>query len=65
MPNNIKILLMTSAGGNTATLDSTDGNLDTTAVSTSIVFNAIGEAVTLVYNGTKWFPISALGATIS
>ena len=56
---------MTSAGGNTATLDSTDGNLDTTAVSTSIVFNAIGEAVTLVYNGTKWFPISALGATIS
>ena len=61
----IKILLMTSAGGNTATLDKTDGNLDTTAVSTSIVFNAIGESVTLVWSGSKWFPINALGATIT
>ena len=61
----IKILVMTSAGGNTATLDKTDGNLDTTAVSTSIVFNAIGESVTLVWSGSKWFPINALGATIT
>ena len=61
----IKILLMTTAGGNTATLDSADGNLDTTAVSTSIVFNAIGESVTLVWSGSKWFPINALGATIT
>ena len=60
----LKILTMTVAG-NDATLTQANGNLDSTAVPTSIVFNAVGESVTLVSTGSAWIPISSLGATIS
>ena len=48
--------------GNDATLDATDGNL---GGASSIVFNAIGESVTLLYNGTKWVIVGQYGVTIS
>ena len=60
----LKILTMTVAGSD-ATLTQSDGNLDSTAVPTSIVFNAVGESVTLVSTGSAWIPTSSLGATIS
>jgi hypothetical protein len=60
----LKILTMTVAGSD-ATLTQANGNLDSTAVPTSIVFNAVGESVTLVSTGSAWIPISSLGATIS
>ena len=60
----MKIITMNTAG-NAATMTAANGNLNTTAVSTSIVWDAVGESVTLVYDGSKWFPISSIGATIS
>jgi hypothetical protein len=60
----IKHVIMTVAGS-AATMTNTNGNLDTTAVSTSIVFDAVGECATLIYTGSKWIPISVIGATIS
>lgn len=59
-----KTITMTVAG-NDATMSQTGGNLDATAVPTSIVWNAVGESVTLVYTGTAWIPTSVVGATIS
>ena len=59
----IKHIIMTVAG-NAATLSTSNGNLDT-SVSTSIVFDAVGENATLIYNGSKWSVMSARGATIS
>ena len=59
-----KIIIMTVAGNN-ATMTQSNGNLNSTNVSTSIVFNAVGESVVLVYNGSNWNVVSVNGATIS
>ena len=59
-----KIIIMTVAGNN-ATMTQSNGNLNSTNVSTSIVFNAVGESVVLVYNGSNWNVVSSNGATIS
>ena len=59
-----KMIVMTVAGSD-ATLTQSNGNLDSGAVATSIVWNAVGESVTLVYTGSKWIPVTSLGATIS
>ena len=42
-----------------------NGNLNSTNVSTSIVFNDVGESVILIYNGSNWNVVSVNGATIS
>lgn len=60
----IKHIIMTVAG-NDATMTNTNGNLDTSAVATQILFNAVGESATFIYTGSKWIPISVIGATIS
>lgn len=60
----MKTITMITAGNN-ATLATGGGNLLSGAVSTSIVWNAIGESCTLVFNGSKWIPVSVIGATIS
>ena len=59
----IKIIIMEVAG-NAATMTASNGNLQ---VSTSIVWDAVGEAVILVYSATlsKWVVVSAQGATVS
>ena len=51
-----------TVAGNDATLDNTNLN-----VSTSIVFNAVGEAATLVFDSTtgKWNIVGFQGATVS
>ena len=59
-----KIIIMTVAGYN-ATMTQSNGNLNSTNVSTSIVFDAVGESVILVYNGANWNVVSVNGATIS
>ena len=59
-----KIIIMTVAGNN-ATMTQSNGNLNSTNVSTSIVFNAVGESVILIYNGSNWNVVSVNGATIS
>ena len=59
-----KIIIMTVAGNN-ATMTQSNGNLNSTNVSTSIVFNAVGESVVLVYNGSNWNVVSSNGATVS
>ena len=59
-----KIIIMTVAGNN-ATMTQSNGNLNSTNVSTSIVFNAVGESVILIYNGSNWNVVSSNGATIS
>ena len=63
-PGQVKTFVMTTAG-NDATLSQSLGNLNSTAVSTSIVFNAVGETATLVYADGAWIPTSSIGATIS
>ena len=60
----MKTITMITAGNN-ATLATGGGNLLSGAVSTSIVWNAVGESCTLVFNGSKWIPVSVIGATIS
>ena len=59
-----KIIIMTVAGNN-ATMTQSNGNLNSTNVSSSILFNAVGESVVLVYNGSNWNVVSSNGATIS
>tara|TARA_Y100001936_G_scaffold50233_1_gene48780 strand:- start:451 stop:1362 length:912 start_codon:yes stop_codon:yes gene_type:complete len=59
-----KIIIMTVAGNN-ATMTQSNGNLNSTNVSSSILFNAVGESVILVYNGSNWNVVSVNGATIS
>ena len=59
-----KIIIMTVAGNN-ATMTQSNGNLNSTNVSSSILFNAVGESVILVYNGSNWNVVSSNGATIS
>ena len=58
----VKIISMHTAG-NAATLDISDGNL--AGMSTSIVWDAVGESVKLLYNGTKWVVVGQFGVTIS
>mgnify|MGYP001444349626 CR=1 FL=1 len=58
----VKIISMHTAG-NAATLDTTDGNLG--GVGSSIVFDAIGEGVVLLYTGAKWVVVGQYGVTIS
>ena len=41
-----------TVNGNNATMTQSNGNLNSTNVSTSIVFN-VGESVVLVYNGSN------------
>ena len=60
----VKHIIMTVAGS-AATLSQSNGNLNSTAVPTSIVFDAVGEAVTCIYTSAGWIPISSDGATIS
>ena len=60
----MKIITMQVAG-NAATLTTSNGNLLSGAVSTSIVWDAVGESATLIYDGSKWIPVSVLGATVS
>lgn len=50
------------SGSSNMTLTAANGNVN---VATSIVFNAAGEAVTLVSDGTKWNVAGVNGATIS
>ena len=59
-----KIIIRTVAGNN-ATMTQANGNLNSTNVSTSILFNAVGESVILVYNGSNWNVVSVNGATVS
>ena len=59
-----KIIIMTVAGNN-ATMTQSNGNLNSTNVPSSILFNAVGESVILVYNGSNWNVVSVNGATIS
>ena len=42
-----------------------NGNLNSTNVSTSIVFNDVGENVVLVYNGSNWNVVSSNGVNKS
>ena len=58
----IKIISMITAG-NAATMTIANGNL--AGMSTSIVWDAVGEGVTLMYNGAKWVVVGNYGVTIS
>ena len=59
-----KIIIMTVAGNN-ATMTQSNGNLNSTNVPSSILFNAVGESVILIYNGSNWNVVSVNGATVS
>ena len=59
-----KIIIMTVAGNN-ATMTQSNGNLNSTNVPSSILFNAVGESVILIYNGSNWNVVSSNGATVS
>lgn len=59
----IKIITMTVAG-NAATMTTSNGNL-TPNVSTSVVWDAVGETATFIYTGSKWAVMSSVGTTIS
>ena len=61
----MKTIVMKTDGGSNATMTTAGGNLLASQVSTSIVWDAVGESVTLIYDGSKWIPISSIGATIS
>ena len=57
----VKYIVMAVAGNN-ATLDNTNGNW-----TTQILFDAVGEAVTLIFDDTtgKWSIVGVHGATVS
>ena len=57
----VKYIVMVAAGSN-AILDNTNGNW-----STQILFDAVGEAVTLIFDSTtgKWMIVGSHGATIT
>jgi len=59
----IKVLTMTVAG-NAATMTAGNGNLPA-SVSTSVVWDAVGETCSFIYSGAKWVVIGNQGATIS
>ena len=58
----VKIITMGTAG-NASTMTVANGNL--AGMSTSIVWDAVGEGVTLLYNGAKWVVVGQFGVTIS
>jgi len=58
----LKIITMGTAG-NASTMTVANGNL--AGMSTSIVWDAVGEGVTLLYNGAKWVVVGNFGVTIS
>ena len=58
----VKIITMGTAG-NASTMTVAGGNL--AGMSTSIVWDAVGEGVTLLYNGAKWVVVGNFGVTIS
>ena len=55
---------MTADGGD-VTMTTAGGNLLASDVSTSIVWNDVGDIVELVYTGVKWAVDLNKGATIS
>lgn len=59
-----KIVVMTTDNGD-VTMTQSGGNLNSTNVSTSIVWNDVGDNVLLVYNGSNWNVVSSNGVTIS
>ena len=75
-PGQKKLLVMTGDGGD-VTMTKAGGNLadniafgaQTThkgaALNTSIVWNDVGDFVELMYNGSKWVPVSGFGAEIT
>ena len=60
----VKTIVMKTDGGN-ATMTQAGGNLLSSQVSTSIVWNDVGDSVTLVYTGSDWVVASSNGVTIS
>ena len=63
-PGQRKTLVMTADGGD-VTMTTAGGNLLASDVSTSIVWNDVGDIVELVYTGVKWAVALNKGATIS
>ena len=63
-PGQRKTLVMTTDGGD-VTMTQAGGNLLAGDVSTSIVWNDIGDIVELVYTGAKWAVALSKGVTIS
>ena len=63
-PGQRKTLVMTADGGD-VTMTQAGGNLLAGDVSTSIVWNDVGDLVELVYTGAKWAVALNKGATIS
>jgi len=59
----IKIITMTVAG-NAATMTTSNGNL-TPNISTSIVWDSVGETATFIYTGSKWAVMSRVDVTTS
>ena len=59
----IKIITMTVAG-NAATMTTSNGNL-TPNISTSIVWDSVGETATFIYTGSKWAVMSRVDVTVS
>ena len=59
-----KIIIMTTDNGD-VTMTQSGGNLNSTNVSTSIVWNDVGDNVLLVYNGSNWNVVSSQGVSIS
>ena len=55
---------MTTDNGD-VTMTQSGGNLNSTNVSTSIVWNDVGDNVLLVYNGSNWNVVSSQGVSIS
>ena len=51
--------------GNAATMTVSNGNLALGSATTSIVWDAVGESVTLLYTGAKWVVVGQYGVTIS
>ena len=60
----MKTIVMKTDGGN-ATMTQSGGNLLSSQVSTSIVWNDVGDSATLAYTGTHWIVVSSNGVTIS
>ena len=63
-PGQRKTLVMTADGGD-VTMTQAGGNLLAGDVSTSIVWNDVGDLVELVYTGVKWAVAVSKGVTIS
>tara|TARA_B100000700_G_C15039476_1_gene854594 strand:+ start:762 stop:3353 length:2592 start_codon:yes stop_codon:yes gene_type:complete len=59
----IKIITMTVAG-NAATMTTSNGNL-TPNISTSLVWDAVGETASFIYTGSKWAVLSRVDVTSS